>query len=203
MGSAAVQTTGLLSQEAGISEDADATLNSDTPQLGNQQCRQAEWSAPMSPLETTSYHLPFLRGGTGERKGLVPGQGAGWCGARTKSWSRWPATFLRPGPAGQGQGMSSGRGSAWGHGGTRVRHPKLDNLVGHKRGPPAARSPARTDTATEGPRPPPRVATGRDCPGHLHQLEDMVRLPVLEHFRGDAVRGRGRVHAMARFASPW
>lgn len=33
VGKAAVHTTGLLSQEAGLSEDGEATFNSDTPQL--------------------------------------------------------------------------------------------------------------------------------------------------------------------------
>lgn len=46
----------------------------------------------------------------------------------------------------------------------------------------------------EVPRPPPGVATGQGCPSHLHQLEDVVRLPILGHFRGYAVRGGGRVH---------
>ena len=46
----------------------------------------------------------------------------------------------------------------------------------------------------------PGVATGRGCPGHLHQLEYVVRLPVLGHFRGYAVRGGGRVHASVRRA---
>lgn len=31
-------------------------------------------------------------------------------------------------------------------------------------------------------------------PGHLHHLEDVVVFPVLRHFWGDAVRGRGSIH---------
>lgn len=40
MGNAAVQTTGLLFQEAALSVDGDATSNLDAPQLRNQHRRQ-------------------------------------------------------------------------------------------------------------------------------------------------------------------
>lgn len=40
MGNAAAQTTGLLSQQVALPKDGGATLNPDTPQLRNQDCRQ-------------------------------------------------------------------------------------------------------------------------------------------------------------------
>ena len=62
--------------------------------------------------------------------------------------------------------------------------------------PPRCRvASAQPDRRQDGPRPPPGVAMGQGCPGHLHQLEDVVRLPILGHLRGNAMRGGGRVHA--------
>ena len=82
-----------------------------------------------------------------------------------------------------------------GYDGTGVEQPNLGVLVGNKRDPSLMRRRRRAaGPQQEVPRPPPGVATGQGCPGHLHQLEDVVRLPILGHFRGDAVRGGGRVH---------
>lgn len=80
----------------------------------------------------------------------------------------------------------------------QVRQPR-----GSQTRPPSGEAASAHRCRDRGPRPPLGVATGRDCPGHLHHLEDVVRLPVLGHFRGDAVRGGGRVHATARLAAPW
>lgn len=56
--------TGLLSQEAGISEDGDATLNSDASQLGRFPAVQTGGTlrAPWRPPLTTRH---FAGGGTG------------------------------------------------------------------------------------------------------------------------------------------
>lgn len=203
MGSAAAQTTGLLSQDTGISEDGDATLNSDTPQLGRQQCRRVGRSAPMSPLENTAYHPAFLGWGNwgeegacfrpgsevGAERGPNPGQGGPPLSSALGPRDRDRVCLQVEGAPGVTRGRSPT---------PQVRQPR-----GSQTRPPSGEAASAHRCRDGGPRPPPGVATGRDCPGHLHHLEDVVRLPVLGHFRGDAVRGGGRVHATARLAAPW
>lgn len=151
MGSAAAQTTGLLSPDTGISEDGDATLNWDTPQLGSQQCRRVGRSAPMSPLENTSYHPAFLGWGNWGEEGACFRPGSRLVRSEDQILVKVARPFPPPWVRGTGTGYVFRSREPLGSRGAGVRHPKSDNLVGHKRGPPAARPPARTDAATEVP----------------------------------------------------
>lgn len=178
------------------SQDRDATLSSGTALLRNQHCGQTGNCQPrMSPLKTSSCNPAFHTWGAEKRKGLVPGHRGGWRGARTKSWPGWPAPFppSRVYRAGTESVVRSKDplGSRRG----RSQHPKLGGPEVNKRGPPAPRSPARIQYRDRRSRAAARCRDRAGLPGHLHYLEDVVLLPVLGHFRGDVVRGSGRVHA--------
>lgn len=119
--------------------------------------------------------------------GLGPGHGAGRPRATAESW---------PGPAPLPPSWVRRAGT---RGVLRPSHPSGSRRH-RSRTPPQLRGRRRAPYRDGGSRPAPGVATGRGRLGHLHQLEDVVRLPVLGHFRGYVVRGGGRVHAAVRCA---
>lgn len=186
MGRAAVHPAGMLSQDAATSRRSKPP-GTWPPPAQKPTLRAgggALWRPPLVTRHSTE-------GGPRTRRGLFqPGGRLAEPGPQPGPDGSSPSP---PGSAGQGRGRLQiqkclGATAAQGSDTPRWATSWVTTVA-----PSGRAAGAHPGPATEAPRPRPRRARGR--PGHLHQLEDVVRLPVLGHFRGDVVRRGGRVHA--------
>lgn len=104
MGNAALQTAGMLSQEAGLSADGPATLTSGTAQPGSQHCRRTDLPEPRAPPGDRLLQLGTAPTEEPRKGRPCSPSSTGWRRAGTTFWPGRFAPLLFPGPAGQGRG---------------------------------------------------------------------------------------------------
>ena len=113
-------------------------MNSGTAQPGSQHGGRTQLPEPGAPSGDHLAARHFTQGGTEKRTALFPAFQPAGAEPGPHSGPDGLPLFFSLGPRDRGRSVFRSKDPR-GHGGTRVRHPKLGNLVANKRGPPAAR----------------------------------------------------------------